>query len=45
MPIKNPSTSLRTGIVTKQAVTKAKLERAPSALTGTSPKYDNIKLG
>ena len=28
MPIKNPSTSLRAGIVTDQIVTKAKLERA-----------------
>lgn len=28
MPIKNPSTSLRTGIVTNQRVTKEKLERA-----------------
>ena len=28
MPIKNPSTSLRTGIVTTQTVTKAKLQRA-----------------
>lgn len=28
MPIKNPSTSLRTGIVTGQRVTKEKLQRA-----------------
>jgi hypothetical protein len=46
MPVKN--------IVTEQAVTKAKLERAkelrremtpaaPSALSGTSPKYDKSK--
>jgi hypothetical protein len=38
MPIKNPSTSLRTGIIPGQTVTKEKLESArPLCPSGISP--------
>jgi len=37
MPVKN--------IIPGQTVTKEKLQRAPSALSGTSPKWDMFILG
>ncbi len=44
MPVKNPSTTLRAGIIPGQTFTKEKLQRDPSVLR-TSPHFQKTKMG